>query len=533
MHFLLLNFFSIAGNIINTKVADYFINKSYYSLQSISMNKRIFLFLITICFYMVSVSQTANTSSKKINGVLKHLPSNPRYFTDNSGKAIFLTGSHTWENFQDMSSKEGRPKLDWKGYLDMMEEYNHNFMRFWVWEHPTRQAWTRTRISINPLPYKRTGKDTANDGKPKFDLDQWNNLYYERMRNRIADAGNRGIYVSVMLFQGWSQNKLNIKGADPFLSHPFNKANNINGIDVMNTTSDEADKPTLHSLGNKAALARQEAYIRKVIETVNDLDNVLYEIINEGGTTEWNYHMINYIRAKEKKMPKQHMIGLGSRVSPPMLNQELWDSPADYISPTWEPAGWSLPGSSHVQDYGNNPPANNHDKVCIVDTDHLWGIGGNYIWAWKSFCRGLNPIFMDPWYSSGGEIDPEEVSYAFVTGGISKDERDYPDYPPLRKNMGYIRNYAQKMDLANMVPRGDLSTTGYCLASPGAEYLVYFPEGGKATLNLSEAKGELEVEWFIPSQNRTVKGVSYLKGGYFAVVEPPYSGDAVLYLRKK
>src|SRR5690242_6729740 len=34
-------------------------------------------------------------------GPLRVLASNPRYFTDGSGRAILLTGSHTWSNFQD------------------------------------------------------------------------------------------------------------------------------------------------------------------------------------------------------------------------------------------------------------------------------------------------------------------------------------------------------------------------------------------------------------------------------------------------
>ncbi|HET6558201.1 MAG TPA: DUF6298 domain-containing protein [Prolixibacteraceae bacterium] len=470
---------------------------------------------------------------KHFNGPLKKLASNPRYFTDNSGKAILLTGSHTWENFQDMTSKEGRPQFNWTEYLDFMESHNHNFMRFWVWEHPYRQAWTTTLISIEPMPYQRSNTELGNDNKPKFNLDEWNQAYFDRMRSRVIEACNRGIYTSIMLFQGWSQNKLALENADPFLSHPFNKANNVNGVDVLNTINDEAGKPTLHSLGNKKALAYQEAYVRKVIETVNDLDNVLFEIINEGGTTEWNYHMIDFIHNYEKGLPKQHMVGLGSRVNPPMLNQELWDSPADYVSPTWEPAGWSLPGSKFVEDYGDNPPANGHTKVCIVDTDHLWGIGGHYIWAWKSFCRGLNPIFMDPWYSSGGEIDPDVVSYAFVTGGISKDERNYPDYEPLRQTMGYIRNVSTEVDLVNMVPHSELSTTTYCLANPGNEYIIFFPEGGKATVNLSQVKGEMDLQWFIPNLNKSVKGIKTIKGGYFAVLEPPYTGPAVLILKKK
>jgi len=140
---------------------------------------------------------------------------------------------------------------------------------------------------------------------------------------------------------------------------------------------------------------------------------------------------------------------------------------------------------------------------------------------------------MDPWYSRGGYIDPVEVSYAFVVGGISKDERDFPDYQPLRESMGYIRQYAERMDLAKMKPMGDLSTTNYCLANPGEEYLVFFPEGGKGTINLWHVKGELDVEWFIPTLNRIVKGVIPVKGGYFTNLEAPYTGPSVLYLKKK
>jgi len=39
----------------------------------------------------------------------------------------------------------------------------------------------------------------------------------------------------------------------------------------------------VHTLTVPAVTAIQEAYIKKVIETVNDLDNVLYEIANETG----------------------------------------------------------------------------------------------------------------------------------------------------------------------------------------------------------------------------------------------------------
>ncbi len=497
------------------------------------MRKNILTAILILSALPAFVQNTVQLSPA-INGPLKHLPPNPNYFTDNSGKAIFLTGSHIWENFQDIYSEENRPKVDWKEYLDMMESKHHNFMRMWVWEHPLGASWSSMPITIEPMAYMRTGKDKAFDGKPKFDLDKWNEDYFKRLRERVIDAGKRGIYVSVMLFQGWSLNKMSIKGSDTFNSHPYNARNNVNGVDVKDKGIDRDGAPTLHSLENKEALARQEAYVKKVIETVNDLDNVLYEIINEGGTTEWCYHIINYIKEVEKKMPKQHMVGLGSRIGPPMLNKLLWDSPADYVSPGWEPQAWAVPGSSVVDNYASDPPLNKSDKVCIIDTDHLWGYGGHYVWAWKSFMRGLNPIFMDSWKPIPGKMTTQEMDWAFVTGEIIRLDRDFPDYAALRDNMGYINNLAKRVDLKNMKPRADMTTTRFCLANPGKEYIVYYPHFTiTATIDLSDVEGELEIEWFIPSINRTVKAPATIKGGYFNVIEAPTSMDAVLYLKKK
>ena len=103
----------------------------------------------------------------------------------------------------------------------------------------------------------------------------------------------------------------------------------------------------------------------KVTDTVNDFDNVLYEISNEDHPppTEWQYHIIRFIKEYEKTKPEQHPVGMtfqhrgGS-------NQTLSDSPADWISPNREGR------------YRDNPPAADGRKVIVTDTDHLWVIGG-------------------------------------------------------------------------------------------------------------------------------------------------------------
>jgi len=472
------------------------------------------------------------TQAQTFDGPLRVHPLNGRYFTDNTGKAIFLTGSHTWENFQEIELP-GDPPFDWNGYLDMLQGHHHNFIRLWVWEQAQKTAWTQDLVQFSPLPYRTVRRN----GKTLYDLDQWNEDYFKRLRQRVVEAGQRGIYVSVMLFQGWSLNKLNNPGADPWESHPMNPANNVNGVgvSVKNHFEDDAELGTLHSMKNGDVLARQEAYARKVVESLNDLDNVLYEILNEGGTKDWQYHLIHFVKNIEKGLSKQHPVGMTHAfvVKPRMFNEDLWNSPADWISPADEPISFMYPGSSYLENYKQDPPANAGKKVSILDTDHLWGHGGPAQWVWKSFLRGHQPIFMDPWQNLAGKLDREKTSWMWVKGGISKDDRNYPDWEPLRLNMGYALGYAERMNLAAMSPRNDLSTTRYCLANPGEEYLVYFPEGGTATLDLRGAEGEYEVEWFIPTLNRTMKGPEPLKSGDFQVVEAPFaSGDSVLYLKR-
>ena len=59
-------------------------------------------------------------------------PDNPRYFTDTAGKAIYLTGLHTWVNLQDAGPAFPPPKFNYDQYLDLLEKHNHNFTRLWT-----------------------------------------------------------------------------------------------------------------------------------------------------------------------------------------------------------------------------------------------------------------------------------------------------------------------------------------------------------------------------------------------------------------
>ena len=429
---------------------------------------------------------------------------NPRYFTDGSGKAIYLTGSHTWPSLVDMSPEDPPEPFDFDEYLKWMDQYKHNFFRLWTWE---LMAWDNSANEPDsndyklhkgaPLPFMRTGPGKALDGKPKFNLRQFNPEYFQRLRTRTEAAGEHNIYVSIMLFEGWGIQRLE----DGWENHPFHPENNVNGID--GDLNGDGYGLEVHTLADTGITSIQKNYVMKVIETVNDLDNVLYEISNENHppSTQWQYYMIDFIHEYEKGKPYQHPVGMTFQFKGGS-NNTLFESPADWISPNNEGG------------YRDNPPDAAGRKVIITDTDHLWGIGGNHQWVWKSFLRGMNPIFMDPYDCKvlKGSYDPEWVE-------------------PVRKSMGYTLAYAQRMNLIKMTPENDLASSGYCLAEKGKEYLVYLPEGNEVTLDLTDASRDLSVEWFNPNTEETIKPGN-IEGGKTQILKSPYGDDdAVLYLK--
>ena len=124
--------------------------------------------------------------------------------------------------------------------------------------------------------------------------------------------------------------------------------------------------------------------------------------------------------------------------------------------------------------------------------------------------RGLNPILMD-----GG----------IVSFPASTDDREVA-----RREMGQTRVFADRIDLAHMVPHGELVSTGFCLADPGGEYLAY----GSGGLDLTLVAGTYTVEWFSPDteQLTTTDDVTAGNDGPMHF-EPPFDGQVVLHLRLK
>ena len=208
--------------------------------------------------------------------------------------------------------------------------------------------------------------------------------------------------------------------------------------------------------------------------------------------------MIKFIKEYEVQKPKQHLVWMSAASDEPG-NSALFGSPADVISPSSsESTGWT---------YRTNPPAADGKKIIINDTDHLDGKTVAPELVWKSFTRGIHLIIID--------------------GGLNGF--DWPYNPEVRPAMSQTRSYAERMNLAVMAPQPNLSSTSYVLANPGSEYLIYQPGSGSFTVELK--KNKYKYEWFNPLTVRIVQNGTLSAGDGKREFSPPFSGQAVLYLK--
>jgi hypothetical protein len=296
----------------------------------------------------------------------------------------------------------------------------------------------------------------------------------------------------------------------------------------------------------------QEVYIHHIVDTVHDLPNVLWEVANEssgggsvdlefakylgldqvpdwGDSTEWQYWVIDTVKRHEERMGyPPHPMGMTMQFpvrDQTKVNEPLFASRAEWISPGFEEPGW-FPGNPEIPASGwfADPPAGDGRKVVIADTDHFAPGGGDALWAWKTFLRGHGPILMD--FGIIGGVNPPDPK----AGGPMAFEA----FEPARFAMGDTVRFAERIELIDMEPRGDLSSTRYLLADPGDEYLALQPEQG-AAFTLTLEPGLYQLEWFGVDGRETAEADDVIveEPGPMRF-EPPFAGGpAVVYLKAR
>jgi hypothetical protein len=453
----------------------------------------------------VAVFANANGDAN-VMGPLTVSAANSRYFATPNGTPVYLNGSHEWANRQDIQPAGSTQVFDFNAYVTFLQTHNHSCIRLWVSENTKQSFPGYTNELITPYwAYQRNGPGNANDGLPKFDLTQFNQSWFDRVRTRVMAARAAGIYVSIMLFNGWSVDNKGVSGYDPWSVHPYNVANNINGVNGDPSSTGQGLKTQDLSIPTITGL--QHTYVQKLIDTVNDLDNVLYEVANEADSTStaWQENIIAFVRTYEAGKPFRHPIGFTPQTNAGTDIVEASD--ADWFAPTDTPVDWFY-----------TPQPATGDKVCVADTDHIFGTGGNALWVWQAFLLGSNVWYMDSLIGLG--ITPPLVS------------PQPADELSGRLGIGQTGRYARRLNLANVVPSGSLSSTGWCMAWIGNQYIVLrTATSGAFTVDLSGASGKtFNVEWLNVNADTATSSGTVAGGSATQSFTAPFNDVAVLFL---
>jgi len=467
---------------------------------------------------------------------------NPRYFTpasgEHAGRAVYLTGSHIWNNLHDgmgpgAEAPDEPERLDFDAYLRFLTDRGHNFIRLWRWEQVRSQAAGGDyHLNMSPQPWVRTGPGPAKDGRPRFDLERLEPAFFDRLRARVVAAGEAGVYVGVMLFDGWA---LHLSPApDHIEGHPFHARNNVNGIAA--TSIDDLQVLPL----DPRVTRLQETYVRHVVDVLHDLPNVLWEVANEssgngaapagfaeflgldrlpswGDSTAWQYRVIDVVKEHESARGYDaHPIGMTMQfpvADQTRVNEPLLRSRADWISPGYDDeifadGGHPMAPGSPPSRWFADPPVTDAAKVIVTDTDHYAPGQGDALWAWKSFLRGHHPILMD---------------FGLI-GGLAAADPSFEAFEPVRWAMGDTRRYADRVDLIAMSPDVAVASTGYALVNPGVEYLVLETDGRPFTVALPP--GAYRVDWFgVTSRTDTASDVLTVDGSAPTTLTSPFPAE--------
>ncbi|HYK87872.1 MAG TPA: putative collagen-binding domain-containing protein [Acidobacteriota bacterium] len=474
---------------------------------------------------LFSILASAQVVGGQVAGPLR-VSANPNYFMDANGTVLILIGSQTWNTLQDWGSNGTVQPIDFSAFVSFLTSHRHNFTLLWRTELPKfcglpSSASSPPELTVSPHPWLRTGPGKATDGGLKFDLTKFDQVFFDRLRARAQALNNAGIFAGIYLFTGEWLNSFRCSSD----GYPFTGTNNINGVDDGYLEGHRGTGSITMTAPN-AITAFQDAYVEKVIDSLNDLPNVLWIVSEEAPSDSlwWNNHQISHIRAYESGQALQHATGFAALVG--SSDEILYNSDADWVAPQVR--------VSPNRSCGSGIPK---CKVNVNDSDHayweMWRqtVLQNRNYAWENFMSGNQVLFMDPYLL----YYPRENRNLCISPTraicIGPDAR----WEGFRNNLGYILEYSRKLSLASLTPRGDLSSTGFCLARTlpvGAEYLVYAPSGGPFTVDLSAMPSTraVAVEWFNPSSGAVVAEKPIPAGSTSQRFSPPFSGDAVLHL---
>jgi hypothetical protein len=445
---------------------------------------------------------------------------NPRYW-QYCGKPVLLLGGSDDDNLFQWPS----PELE--RHLDAMKAVGANYLRNTMSD--------RRDKGFEVYPFKR-----LNNGK--YDLDEWNEAYWQRFERFLRETARRDIFVQIEVWDRFDYSQDNWPG------HPYNPKNNVNYTGQESSLAAVYSAPayrnkqpffftTPKQRNITPVLKYQKRFVDKLLSYSLLHGHVLYCMNNEtSAEPQWGQYWIGLIqaRAAEKGVAvwatdmfdDAHMAEKAVHTSLIFNDVEHYMfadisqvNSRNYDQAHWDSLQWLL------RQVNTHERPSNHTKI--------YGSG------FYSF-------------GTGGPEDGVERFWRNILGGSASARFHRPDAGNGLNDFAQASIKAARLlegliKLWDITPQMDLlskreSNEAYVAAQPGQYYALYFTDGGSVGLDLSSAPDSFDVTWISVSMGistRTSATGRYrlmnktIQGGTVVTLSAPYKGGWVAALVKK
>ena len=459
------------------------------------------LLLVMLCFNF------CNTPDPK-DAHIKPWSENPRYW-QYKGQPVLLLGGSNDDNLFQWTSDMLIP------HLDSMVTIGANYVRNTMSDRPD------TGFEIKAFKLLESGK---------YDLNLWNDEYWQRFEFFLEETYTRDIIVQIEVWDRFDHS------THRWETNPYNPLNNINysmnesGLDSIYPVSATRNlQPfffTVPELNNNQLLLKfQEAFVKKMLSISLEYNHVLYCMDNEtSGAEEWSAYWAEFIRENSG-------------------NKDI------YLTEMWDK--WDVKDTVHNRTYDK---PERYEFIDISQNSHNTGRvnwdNAQYVFSYTA--KQPRPINSTKiygrddgiWVNRG--INTEHAIQTFcrnITGGFASSRFHRPPAglglsEPSINCIRTIRSIEEKVKLWDINPmmhllEGADDNQAYLAAKDGEKYLVYFPEGARVRLDLKKHRVPFQLQW-ISTDSGSWSNAVLINGGDMITLEPPETKScfAILTIQK-
>jgi hypothetical protein len=472
-----------------------------------------------------SVAFVVLFASCSTNSPIGKHPDNPHYFSYKGKPLVLITTDQHYGAVINLD-------FDYIPFLDRLKEYGMNLTRIYPGGYVEMKDMYTVGNPLGPapdrfiLPWKKSAEEGANPnlGKYKYDLDQWDNEYFTRLKDFVLQASVRNIIVEIAFFNGMYD--------DRWTMQPLYNTNNIQGVG-------NGDFKLFTTMADPRLAGYQIKYVKKIATELRKFDNIIYDISDEPEmqhkeSYDWNSALLDALISVDHN---RHIYGETANSASPDFTGDKRTSwiPTEYISPM---------ENTLDKDYSDNKP--------IVDVET----------AYYSYWYGANPVDesrAESWYGMvGGLAGFIQLNSDFSTFNPSGQGTGTQDtiLPQKRVLMDFMNSLDFiKMEKFTGFRVSDSLVLARGIAEQGKQYAIYlfhgsrkweeWPQGPTSsrfnvemnwfrdTVNINAVPGTYKVEWVNPPSGTVMKSTDLeCKDGNMILDTPLYPSDIALRIRR-